>query len=138
MTQLLQRETEFMNVYSQVYTRSKMDLPDVHEHKNIHRLGKTFEPGQLVFIEHRDSSKFKIKRFEPELFKVTKMISPVTYRLQAVLNPSIIKNRHRNLLLPYYEKAKTLPPLIEKYQPGQQLLPPTQITQSLETASATA
>ena len=83
-------------------------------------MGQHLEIGQKVLYEnHRQdlskSQKLQQRRLGP--FTVTKRVTNTTYRIQDDKDPTTLKTVHRNLLVEYYPKEETLPPMIEEYVP---------------------
>ena len=64
----------------------------------------------------------KAKNFNRRLgsFSVTKRITNTNYQIQDDKDPSVLKTVHRNHLVGYYPKEKSLPPMIQDYVPHDQ------------------
>ena len=115
---ILKREHTFSTIYRKVYTRSKMDQPDVYANRNLTKKGKSFQKDQLVLVENKEiiqgiGSKMLPKRKGP--FRIINKINPTTYKLLC-LNTGKILVRHRNLLILYTTKHESIPKMMKHYQ----------------------
>ena len=93
-----------------------MDAPDVHEKPNLFNLAKPLKIGQLVLQENErmiQGVSFKLQHLQKGIFKVTKIVTEVTYEIEDLDTGQKIVC-HRNLLLPYYPKIQSVPHLITK------------------------
>ena len=111
---LLDRQNRFSKIYARIYHRSKMDSPELHATRNIHKAAAPLEIGQHVTVENKtinpDISK-KLLPLRDGLYKVIKQLNQTTYKIEHITSKKTL-NRHRNLLLPYNPRKSTIPPLI--------------------------
>ena len=118
--QLLNKEHKFAHIYKTIYEKSKMEDPnEVHRQRNLTRLAKPLEAGQLVLVENKDIKQGISQKLLPRrkgIYKIIKNISPVTYKLQLTTPPHNEIYRHRALLLPYFPKEEKIPALVNVYQ----------------------
>ena len=115
---LLERERDFKRIYSATFERCREQTARSHAYRNRFKLGQHLETGQKVLFEsHRQdlskSQKLQQRRLGP--FTVTRRLTDTTYQIQDDKDPTILKTVHRNHLVEYYPKEKTLPPMIEEY-----------------------
>ena len=117
---LLEHERDFKRIYSATFERCREQTARSHAYINRFKLGQHSEIGQKVLYEnHRQdlskSQKLQQSRLGP--FTVTKRVTNTTYQIQDDKNRLVLKTVHRNHLVEYYPKKKTLPPMIEEYVP---------------------
>ena len=115
---LVERESDFKRFYSATFERCREQTARSHVYRNRFKLGHHLEIGQKVLYEnHRKdlskTQKFHQRRLGP--FTVTKRVTNTTYQIQDDKDSTILKTVHRNHLLEYYPKEKTLPTMIEDY-----------------------
>ncbi len=122
-TETMRREQALVKTYSMVYFQSKMDEPDVHEKRNLFNLAIPLKIGQLVLQENKrlvQGISFKLQPLHKGIFKVTKIVTEVTYEIEELDTGQKVV-RHRNLLLPYYPKILAVPHLITKFRLDNQI-----------------
>ncbi len=116
--EMLDMETSLNNTYRQVYEKALQDFQKHYENRNVHKLGKPFSVGMLVLLENHAlaldrSQKLLARREGP--YRITKVITPVTYEIVKNSNQTIKKIAHRNHLMRYIPKEESLSPLKNKY-----------------------
>ena len=117
---LLDRKRDFKRIYSSTFERCREQTARSHAYRNRFKLGHHLDVGQKVLYEnHRQDLSRSQKRQQRRLgpFTVTKRVTSTTYHFQDDKDPSIIKTVHRNHLVEYYPKEKSLPAMIEEYVP---------------------
>ena len=123
-TATIRREQALFKTFSMVYFQSKMDASDVHEKRNLFNLAIPLKIGQLVLQENKrmiQGVSFKLQPLQKGIFKVTKIVTEVTYEIEELDTGQKIV-RHRNLLLPYYPKIQSVPHLITKFRLDNQIV----------------
>ena len=118
---LLERERDFEQIYSSTFERCREQTARSHAYRNRFKLGHHLQTGQKVLYEnHKEdltrSQNFQERRLGP--FTVTKRITNTTYQIQDDKDPTVVKTVHRNHLVEYYPKERSLPAMIEEYVPS--------------------
>ena len=113
---LLERERTFKQIYTSTFERCREQTAQSHAYRSRFKLGHHLEIGQKVLYENQKqdfthSQKLQQRRLGP--FTVTKPIINTTYQIQDDKDPTIIKTVHRNHLVEYYPKERSLPAMIE-------------------------
>ena len=117
---LLERERDFKRIYSATFERRREQTARSHAYKNRFKLGKHLKIGQKVLYENHCQDLSKSQKFRQRQlrhFTITKRVTNTTYQIQVDKDPANFKFVHRNLLVEYYPKEETLPPMIEEYVP---------------------
>ena len=117
---LLERERDFKKIYSATFERCGEQTAGSHAYRNRFKLGQHLEVGQKFLYKNQrqdlsKSQKLQQRRLGP--FTVIKRVTNTTYQIQDDNDPAVLKTVHRNHLVEYYPKEKTLPPMIEEYVP---------------------
>ena len=118
---LLERERTFKQIYSSTFERCREQTARSHAYRNRFKLGDHLEVGQKVLYKNHiqdlsRSQKLGQGRVGP--FTVTKRITNTTYQIQDVQDPTVIKTVHRNHLVEYCPKERSLPAMTEDYVPS--------------------
>ena len=117
---LLEQKRDFKRISSTTSEWCQEQTARSHAYRNRFKLGQHLQIGQEVLHEcHRHdlskSQKFQQRRLRP--FAVTNWVTNTTYQIHDEKDRTIVKTVHRNHLVEYYPKEKTLSPMIEEYVP---------------------
>ena len=117
---LFGRERTFKQIYSSTFERCREQTARSHAYRSRFKLGHHLEIGQKVLYENHKqdftrSQKLQQRRLGP--FTVTKRITNTIYQIQDDKDPTVRKTVHRNHLVEYYPKQRSLPAMIEEYVP---------------------
>ena len=116
---VLQRENEFKKIYVSTYTRCRQVTNRAHYYRNRFKLGKAIPIGNKVLLENHSKNLLKSKKLQ-ELrsgpYTVVRQITNTTYEIQ---DDKTEQKRivHRNHLVPYFPKERTMSSLVDNYNP---------------------
>jgi len=124
---ILERESQFKKIYSEIYKQSCESTQRSHKYRNQFKLGRPLEVGQKVLEEnhHLDLSKSKkLAELRSGPYEIETVISPVTYKIKICesaktdkYHPKNVMVVHRNKLIEYFPIEKTEEKLIQDYIP---------------------
>ena len=117
---LLEQERDFRWNYSSAFEKTVEQTARSHANRNRFNLGQHLEISRKVIYQNQcqdlcNSQKLQQCRFGP--FTTIKRITKTTYQIQDNNVPANRKTVHRNHIVDYSPKEKTLPPMIEENVP---------------------
>ena len=106
-------------IFYETYKRNIFLKDQSEKYRSRYQAGHQLDVGSLVLAENHKitldkSQKFSFRREGP--FIITEQITPVNYKVQLIEDPNVIKNYHRNHLIPYFPKEEAIEPLLLKYK----------------------
>ena len=114
---VLQRETDFENIYCNTYTRCRQVTNKAHEYRNRFKLGRPISIGSKVLLENHSKSLLiskKLQSLRSGPYTVTKHITNTTYEVQGdeTQQKRVVQRNH---IVEYFPKEREIQPLIAYY-----------------------
>ena len=116
---LLNRETQFKNIYCKVYRKVREANHRSISYRNKYKLAKPLRVGQKVLLENHDIpfGKFqKLFELRSGPYVVTKVITKVNYEIALDADPTRTQVIHRNHLVGPLPRDNELPNLLSNYE----------------------
>ena len=116
---LLNRETQFNNIYRKVYRKVREANHRSLSYRNKYKLAKRLRVGQKVLSENHNSpfgKSQKICELRRGPYIVTKINTKVNYEIAFIADPTRNQLVQRNHLVEYFPRNNELPNLISNYQ----------------------
>ena len=116
---LLNRETQFKNIYRNVYRKVRELNHRSLSNRNKYKLANPLRVGQKVVLEKhnnpfRKSQKLCELRSGPYI--VPKIITKVSYEIALDADPTRTQVVHRNHFVEYFSRGNELPNLLSNYE----------------------
>ena len=115
---LLDRETQFKNVYRKVYRKVREANHRSLSYRNRYKLAKPLRVGQKVLLENHNvlfGKSQKLCELQSGLYIVTKVITKVNYEIALDADPTRTQVVHRNHLVENFRRDNELPNLLSNY-----------------------
>ena len=116
---LLNRETQFKNIYRKVYRKVREANHRSLSYRNKYKLAKPLRVGQKVLLENHNvpfGKSQKLCELRSGPYIVTKVITKVNYEIALDADPTRTQVVHRNHLVEYFPRDNELPNLLSNYE----------------------
>ena len=116
---LLNRETQFRNIYRNVYRKVREANHRSLSYSNKYKLAKPLRVRQKVLLENHNvpfGKSQKLCELRSGPYIVTKEITKVNYEIALDADPTRSQVVHRNQLVEYFSRDNELPNLLSNYE----------------------
>ena len=116
---LLNRETQFKNIYRKVYREVREANHRSLSHRNKYKLGKPLRVGQKVLLKNHNApigKSQKLCELRSGPYIVTKVITKFKYATALNADPTRTQVVHRNHLVEFFPRNNELPYVLSYYE----------------------
>ena len=116
---LLNRETQFKNIYRKVYRKVREAIHRSLFYRNKYKLAKPLRVGQKVLLENHNApfgKSQKLCEVRSGPYIVTKVLTKIKYEIALDADPTRTQVVHRNHLVEFFSPDNELPNLLSIYE----------------------